>query len=133
MKKQNRICFLLIATGALFLTSATNNKALAAGSDGSVFATSLQDGGRLVIRRSPSLGRNVIVTLRVDGVPARGIAYGQTYDSFLRPGRHVLSVVAAPNPTFNNPWKTTLQVHVGHTYYFTAKTGSSQIILHRDR
>jgi hypothetical protein len=129
-----KIRFFLIAMGALLFVSTTQNKALARDYDtdtasSAVFASGFHDGGRLVIRRIPGLGRTVIVTLKIDGLPAKGIAYGQTYDAFLRPGRHVLSVVAAPFPRFHNPWQTVLNVHVGRTYYFTAKNGSSQVVL----
>jgi hypothetical protein len=139
MKKQSfsKIFLFLIATGALLVTTATDNKALAHEYDNapaapdSVFASGLHDGGRLVIRRHPQLGHILIVTLTIDGVPAKGIAYGQIYDSFLRPGRHVLSVIAAPRPRFNIPFKTTLDVQLGRTYYFTAVSQSSQVILKR--
>jgi hypothetical protein len=131
--------FLFLVTGtALLLLSATSNAAPTREHSTLVivpslpFASSLRDGGRLVIRRYPALGRNLIVTLTIDGAPARGIAYGQTYETFLRPGRHVLSVVPAPRARFNNPWKTTLDVRVGRTYYFTAKVQGGVLVLQRN-
>jgi hypothetical protein len=127
----------MVAAGGALLFTFVTNIALARDYDtlpaasNSVFASSFRDGGRLVIRRYPLLGRNVIVTLTIDGAPARGIAYGQAYDVFLRPGRHVLSVVPAPRPRFNTPWSTTLNVRVGHTYFFTAESGTGQLVLRR--
>ena len=75
---------------------------------------------RLVIRRIPNLGNNVIVDLRIDGAPGGSIAYGHTYETFLPPGRHVLSVLATPTPKWRARWKLILNAHSGRTYIFTA-------------
>src|SRR5437868_12092521 len=52
---------------------------------------------RLLVRRIPNLGNNVIVDLYIDGAAVRPIVYGQTYEGFMPAGRHVLSVVASPH------------------------------------
>jgi hypothetical protein len=75
---------------------------------------------RLVIRRIPNLGNNVIVDLRIDGAPGGSIAYGHTYQTFLPPGRHVLSVLATPTPKWRARWHVILNAHSGRTYIFTA-------------
>ena len=80
------------------------------------------DGGsaRLIIRRIPNLGNNVIVVLSVDGGPSESIGFGHTYEGVLAPGRHVLSVVATPSAKWSIPSETTLDARSGQSYYFTA-------------
>ena len=85
---------------------------------------------RLIIRRNPNLGFNVIVQLWIDGQPAGSIGYGHTYKGFLAPGHHVLAVLASPNPRWPVPWRLPLDVRSGETYGFTAVTdGSGTLIL----
>ena len=85
---------------------------------------------RLIIRRNPNLGFNVIVRLWIDGQPAASIGYGHTYDGFLAPGHHVLAVLASPSPRWPVPWQLPLDVRSGQTYGFTAVTdGSGNLIL----
>jgi hypothetical protein len=90
---------------------------------------SIED-GRLVVRRPPNLGNNVIVDLYIDGVAALPIVYGQTYAGLLKPGRHVLSVVASPGAIWPTQSKTVLDVQKGQTYSFNAvDDGSGQLVL----
>ena len=99
-----------------------------AGSD-SVFATGMKDGGRLVIKRSPTLGNRLIVALKIDGAPA-SIGYGHTYRVYLRPGHHTLSVLATPRPQNAKAWEMSLDVKAGQTYTFTAQSGPNrQLVL----
>jgi hypothetical protein len=99
-----------------------------AGSD-SVFATGMKDGGRLVIKRSPSLGNRLIVALKIDGVSA-SIGYGHTYRAYLRPGHHTLSVIATPKPQNVEPSEMPLDVQAGQAYTFTAQSGPKrQLVL----
>lgn len=85
---------------------------------------------RLIIRRNPNLGFNVIVRLWIDGQPAGPIGYGHTFDGFLAPGHHVLAVLASPNPRWPIPWQLPLDVRSGQIYGFTAVTdGSGNLIL----
>ena len=85
---------------------------------------------RLIIKRNPNLGANVIVRLWIDGQPAGSIGYGHTYEGFLAPGHHVLAVLASPNPRSPTPWQLPLDVRSGQTYGFTAVTdGSGTLIL----
>src|SRR5207248_11035556 len=60
---------------------------------------------RLIIRRNPNLGVNVIVRLWIDGKPAGSIGYGHTYEGILTPGRHVLAVLASRSPSPALPWR----------------------------
>ena len=103
-------------------------KEKAAGS-GSVFATGLHDGGRLVVKRAPSLGNRLIVALKIDGESV-SIGYGHTYRAYLRPGHHTLSVMATPKPQNMEAWQMSLDVQAGQTYTFTAQSGGKrQLVL----
>jgi hypothetical protein len=85
---------------------------------------------RLIIKRIPNLGFNVIVRLWIDGRPASSIGYGHTFKGFLAPGHHVLAVLASPNPRWPVPWQLPLDAQGGQTYGFTAVTdGSGTLIL----
>ncbi len=81
--------------------------------------------GRLVIRRMPNLGFNVIVRLWIDGRSVAALGYGHTYHGALTPGRHVLAVLATPRSRSPIPWEMPLNVQSGQTYVFTATGGSS--------
>src|SRR4051812_45490417 len=98
------------------------------GSD-SVFATGMKDGGRLVIKRAPSLGNRLIVSLKIDGTAA-SIGYGHKYRIYFKPGHHTLSVVASPRPQNPQPSEMSLDVQAGQTYSFTAQSGPKrQLVL----
>src|SRR5437868_6221308 len=97
----------------------------------SVFARSVKDSARIIVRRIPTLGNNVIVDLYIDGVAVAAVGYGHTYEGSLPLGRHVLSVKASPSPKWpGQSWQTTLDVRTGETYTFTAlDDGSGDLIL----
>jgi len=78
---------------------------------------------RLIIRRNPNLGFNVIVRLWIDGQPAGSIGYGHTFDGFLAPGQHVLAVLASPRPRSPIPWELPLDARSGQTYGLDAVGG----------
>ncbi len=97
------------------------------------FVQPVTDPARLIIRRIPNLGNQVVVNLYVDGVATAGIGYGRSYETFLRPGRHVLSVRTTPHAKWLLPWDTILDVRDGQTYSFTAKGNhSGNLILSQD-
>ena len=56
----------LITVITAFTIASLAAKEKPAASD-SVFATGMQEGGRLVIKRAPSLGNRLIVGLKIDG------------------------------------------------------------------
>ena len=87
------------------------------------------DAARLVVWRIADLGDFVYVDLYVDGVPVAAIGYGSTYEGFLPPGRHVLSVLPTPNPAWRNPPEMVLNVRSGETYTFTLIGDSGYLIL----
>ena len=96
---------------------------------GSGFVQPVRGAARLIIRRLPNLGYNVVVQLWIDGVPAGPIGYGHTYEGLLAPGRHILSVLPAPNPQWRVPWQMTLDVQSGQTYSFIALSYSGHLVL----
>src|SRR5947207_15931290 len=54
---------------------------------------------RLVIKRNPNLGFNVIVRLWIDGQPAGSLGYDHTFEGTLAPGQQVLAVLASAGPS----------------------------------
>ena len=66
------------------------------------------------------MGKFVFVQLYVDDVVVDGIAYGGTYEGFLKPGRHVLSALATPRPKWWERPPTIVHMRSGQTYRFTA-------------
>ena len=91
------------------------------------------DGGaaRLIVYRTPTTGKFVFVDVYVDEVAVGGIAYGgRTYERFLKPGRHILSVLATPRPQWWERPPTIVNVRSGETYRFTAvSNGQGNLIL----
>ena len=84
---------------------------------------------RLIVRRDPALGNYLIAHLRVDGVLVGVFGYGRTYEGFLSPGRHVLSLLATPSPKWPTPSGMILDARSGETYTFTAIGDSGHLIL----
>jgi hypothetical protein len=132
MKTHNystRSVILLLAV-SLFFSAFIAGQAVGADPRSPYAAAPSQAPARLIIRRNPNLGFNVIVRLWIDGQPAGSIGYGHTYEGFLAPGHHVLAVLASPSPRWPTPWQLRLDVRSGQTYGFTAVTdGSGNLIL----
>jgi hypothetical protein len=84
----------------------------------------------LIVYRIPTIGRRVIVHVYVDDVVVGTIPYGATYRGFLKPGYHVLSVLATPDPTWLERPPTIVSVRAGQRYHFTAMgNGAENLIL----
>src|SRR5215470_4737029 len=85
------------------------------------------DGGtaRFMVYRTPTVGKFVIVQIYVDDKMVGSIGYGDTYDGVLKPGHHVLSVLATPRPKWGERPPTNVDVQSGQTYKFTA-TGNNE-------
>ena len=135
MRTNNRISYGLTAAVIAFALIggvAANAQAKSKRNVNTTYVTvqSTAQPARLIIRRFPTLGANVIVDLYVDGAPFGSVTYGQTLDATLPPGRHVLSVQATPNPVYITRTNTTLDAQAGETYTFTAEdNGSGNLIL----
>ena len=132
----NRNALILMITCLLFLGPYATSQAMSsdaqsrrAGAAGSAVVQPVERAGRLIVCRDPALGNFLIAHLDVDGVPVAPIAYGRTYEGFLSPGRHVLSVLPTPNPAWRNPPAMALNVRSGQTYTFTAIGDSGYLIL----
>src|SRR6185369_16020305 len=81
-------------------------------------------GGHLVIKRSPTMGRDVSVTINIDGKLAGPVGYKRTFETQLAPGRH--TITASPN-RLGTPWHGTVDVHAGQTYTYTAYWTSGKL------
>ena len=125
-----------MTTCLLFLSTFAANQAMSsdAQSRRTVVAESavvqpVKGAARLIVRRDPGLGNYLIAHLRVDGVAVAAIGYGRTYEGFLRPGRHVLSLLPTPSPKLLSRWEMILDVRSGETYTFTAIGDSGYLVL----
>src|SRR5438552_16585353 len=115
MKTHNystRSVILLLAV-SLFFSAFVAGQAVGADPRSPHAAAPSQAPARLIIRRNPNLGANVIVRLWIDGQAAGSIGYGHTYDGTLTPGRHVLAVLAIPGPRSPAPWRLALEAPRG--------------------
>lgn len=122
--------FLVLVVGVLFFAIA---KDLSAGQPkdsrprDAIFANGLADGGRVRMKHSPSLGVNVAMTVRIDGVQAGVFTKGHVYEKYLTPGRHDLYVRQSSQGT--GSWKGTVDVKRGETYSFVVKVTPSGVVL----
>jgi len=123
------MCVLFFSTYAASQAMSPDAQSRRAGIAGPAFAQPVGGAARLVIRRDPALGNFLIAHLRVDGVLVGVFGYGRTYEGFLSPGRHVLSLLATPNPKWPTPLGMVLDARSGQTYNFTAIGDSGYLIL----
>ena len=113
---------ILLLIVSLFCSAFVTGQAMGAEPRSAHAAATSQAPARLIIRRMPNLGVNVIVQLWIDGQSAGSFGYGRIYQGSLTPGRHVLGVLATRSrPPI--PWEMSLNAESGKTYVFTA-TGS---------
>jgi hypothetical protein len=122
-------CLLVFSTYAASQAMSSDAQSRRAGAGGFTVVRPVEGAARLIIRRDPGLGTFLIAHLRVDGVPVAAIGYGRTYEGFLPPGRHVLSLLPTPNPKWPIAPGMILDVRSGETYTFTAIGGSGYLIL----
>ena len=115
---------ILLLIVSLFFSAFVAGQATAADPRSRHAVAPSQAPARLVIRRMPNLGWNVIVQLWIDGQPAGSLGYGHTYNGTLTPGRHVLAVMATRQLS-PIPWEMALNAQSGQTYIFTAQGGPS--------
>ena len=121
---------ILLLIVLLFVSAFVTGQAMGAEPRSPHAAATSQAPARLIIRRNPNLGADIIVRLWIDGQPAQYIGYGHTYDGWLAPGHHVLAVLASPSPLWPVPWQLPVDVRSGQTYGFTAVTdGSGTLVL----
>ena len=82
-----------------------------------IFAAGLGDGGRLIIKPSPTLGYDVGIVVTIDGKISGSVVRGQNHVRYISPGRHL--IVASPNH-LGDDWRATLDVRRGQTYCYVA-------------
>ena len=116
---------ILLLVVSLFFSAFVAGQAMGADPRSPHAVAPSQAPARLVIRRMPNLGFNVIVRLWIDGQSVTALGYGHTYQGVLTPGRHVLAVLATPRSRSPIPWQMPLNVQSGQTYVFTATGGPS--------
>lgn len=121
--KRVGLCALVVAAVGQTLSARDSHPTNASGE---IFATSPADGGRLVIRRSPSLGHDVSMSIYIDGKPAGTLVRAHTYDRYITPGTHILS--ASPDSALAR-WQGTLNVRVGETNTYTASVSVDKLVL----
>jgi hypothetical protein len=132
----SRNALILMTTCLFFLSTYATSQAMSsdaqsrrAGAAGSAVGQPVEGAARLIVSRDPALGNFVIAHLQVDGVPVAAIAYGRTYEGFLSPGRHVLSLLPTPNPKWRTPSAMVLDARSGQTYSFTLIGDSGYLVL----
>lgn len=135
-KYSNRNALILMTACLLFLGPYATSQAMSsdaqsrrADAAGSAVVQPVDRAGRLIVCRDPALGNFLIAHLDVDGVPVATIPYGRSYEGFLSPGRHVLSMLPTPNPAWRTAPAMILDVRSGQTYTFTAIGDSGYLIL----
>lgn len=82
------------------------------------------------MHRAANLGTGLI--LSVDGAKVAEVRVGDSYDGYLAPGRHVVSVIPAPNEVNQAAASVTLMVQPGQTYSFTAARQGDLVVLTKD-
>src|ERR1700751_3181099 len=117
MKTHNYITrsVILLLVVSLFFSAFVTGQATGAEPRPPHAAAPSQAPARLVIRRIPNLGVNVIVQLSIDGKPAASLGYARTYEGNLTPGKHVLAVMAT-RARSRIPWEMSLNAQSGQTY-----------------
>ena len=115
---------ILLLVVSLFFSAFAVGHATAADPRSSKAAAPSQAPARLVVRRIPNLGVNVIVQLSIDGKPAASLGYARTYEGNLTPGKHVLAVMAT-RARSRIPWEMSLNAQSGQTYIFTVQGSPS--------
>lgn len=93
-------------------------------------AQSSQSEGQLVVHRAANLGGALI--LSIDGGKQTDLRVGDTYNGSLAPGRHIVSIIPAPNEQNQAASSVTLMVVKGQTYSFTAAWQGGQVALVKD-
>ena len=118
-----------VASACLALAACTTNQS-GTSSTATSAATSASD-ARLIVHRTASFGGGFL-TLTLDGKQVANVQLGQTYDSNVSPGKHVLTAVHTPNISAQIPASVTFTAEKGKTYSFIAKWQDSNVILVRD-
>ena len=72
------------------------------------------------------MGRNLSVTIRIDGKLGGLLSWHRTFETDLTPGRH--SITAEPSQ-FSESWHGTIDVRPGQTYSYMAYYTVNRVVL----
>ena len=93
-------------------------------------ASAPSSSARLIIKRSPTMGRDISITINIDGKLAGPLSYKRTFETQLAPGSHTIT---ASSNRHGTPWHGTIQVQANQTYNYTAYWTSGKITLELKR
>ena len=80
-----------------------------------------EDDARLVVTRAANFGTFQFLNLFVDGVHVADLGLGQSYDTLLPPGQHVVSVSTTPQIyRYEPPTQRGVNAKPGKTYAYTS-------------
>ena len=98
MNRYNRTLklFSMACTWLILVGCETNQPGTSASPASRTSAQSSKDGGHLIVNRVANFGTDLFLDLSIDGVQTAEVREGQSYDGYLPPGQHVLSVIASP-------------------------------------
>jgi hypothetical protein len=122
-------CVLLIATLAWTALSGCESNGAGASAGAATAAPAVQGGGQLIVRRSPTMGTNLVLDVSVDGALMGSVSEGQTFRRSLAPGTHVVSVLLRPNGLNLQPTKKTITIAKGQTYALDAEWRGETLVL----
>jgi hypothetical protein len=131
MKRPTSSAFVLFLTISAMLFTGANQVVNAADRQSTsradaIFAAGFGDGGRLIIKPSPTLGYDVGITVTIDGKISGSVVRAKKYERYISPGRHL--VVASPNH-LGDDWQAILDVRRGQTYCYIASYSQRQASL----
>lgn len=92
-------------------------------------AATASDSGHLLIYRGAKFGYRLNLVLSVDGNDVATLSEGQTYDSYLPAGQHVIAARVTPRSAAVNLAEQTLAIEAGHTYSYIALLSGKYLVL----
>ena len=124
------LCGVACACACLALAACETSQPAASSQQPNVARTDSKNGGHLVVHRQADLGVGLI--LSVDGARVAEVRVGDTYNGYLPPGRHVVTVIPVPNQLNQAAASATVSVVSGQTYSFTAARQGDMVVLVKD-
>jgi hypothetical protein len=85
--------------------------------------------GRLTIDRAANFGWNLGFSLQIDGRPVASVVQGRSYNAWLSPGPHVLTVYKVPAWGYVEPTSVTVNIQPGSEHLYQAVWESNLVYL----
>jgi hypothetical protein len=85
--------------------------------------------GRLTIDRAANFGWNLGFHLQIDGRPVSNVVTGRSYNAWLSPGPHVLTVHKVPAWGYWEPTSVTVNIQPGAEHLYQAVWESNLVYL----